>query len=138
MHRAGWFGFGTDRTTSFPIRVPLGEVKLQSFYAMKYVDNVYVLLDLRFGIVGVTCFVLFFGTCAYYFLRLGTAPSIATGWFCAAMGGAIVATLAALFTVWMPHDIGFVLLWSSGIGTGLWVGRNHDGASIPEVATRKR
>ncbi len=69
MRRAGFLGFGTDRTTGFPVRVPFGPEDKQTLEFLRFVDNAYILMDLRFGILGVLCLVAVLLSADFYFLR---------------------------------------------------------------------
>ncbi len=119
LRQAGLFGYGTERVTGFPIRVPVGPEDAKTLKHIRYIDNDYVLLILRFGYSGVCCFLALTAATVIAFTRLAVQDERGR-MFHAAMAGAIVATMLVLLTVWMPRDFGFVLLWSAGAGAGLW------------------
>lgn len=119
MREAGLLGYGTERVTGKPMRVPVSPEHLSALRRI-WVENGYVMFVLRFGYLGVCCFFLLCLSAVINFARLGwqaQRPGVA---FYAAMTGAIVATMCVLMTVWMPYDFGFVLLWTAGAGAGLW------------------
>lgn len=119
MERAGWIGFGTDRTTGFPVRVPFGPEDTQTLRYLQFIDNAYILFDLRLGRLGVFAFVCMIAASAVYLVRLGR-PGHECRLFCLSLAAVMTAVMLELFTVWLPHDFGFVLFWSTGIGAGLW------------------
>ncbi|HEY5315690.1 MAG TPA: O-antigen ligase family protein [Pirellulales bacterium] len=119
MQRAGWIGFGTDRTAGFPIRVPFGPEDTQTLKYLQFIDNEYILLDLRLGRLGVIGFVCLIAAPAIYLLLLGR-PGHECRLFCLGLAAVMMSVMLELFTVWLPHDFGFVLFWSCGVGAGLW------------------
>jgi hypothetical protein len=119
MGRAGLLGFGTECTTGFPVRVPFGPEDKQTLEMLRYVDNEYILLDLRFGILGVAGLLALLLSAATNFLRLSLATANDCRLLCAGMTSAICAVTLALLTVWLPHDFGALLLWTAGVGSGL-------------------
>lgn len=117
--RAGPFGFGTEAVTGFPVNVPLGAVDNQTKRYLRFVDNAYLLLVLRFGYVGLICFTAFGVAAAGTFIWMARDPAVQGQAFFAAAAGALTAVLLMLLTVWMPQDFGFCLLWTAGIASGL-------------------
>jgi len=128
MRRAGLFGFGTERTSTFPPQVPMGPQDPNTMRRIWTVDNTYVLLILRFGYLGVGSFVLLGLTAIRTYATLGHRLRLPHSIFAGAMAGSIVSTLLILCTVWMPHDFGFFLVWTYGIASGL-----HDQGSQQET-----
>ncbi|MEO8498789.1 MAG: O-antigen ligase family protein, partial [Planctomycetota bacterium] len=47
LKQAGLFGYGTERVTGFPIRVPVGPEEAKTLKFVRFIDNEYVLLILR-------------------------------------------------------------------------------------------
>jgi hypothetical protein len=131
--KAGPFGYGSQATTGFPLRIPGMEGSFKSANLFEMVDNAYILITLRFGWVGCGCLVILFLT------------SIATGWslyvkrpdqlFPGAVACMLVVVACfSLFLVFLSYDFGFVILWTMGILSGLAssglqersdVGRSH-------------
>jgi hypothetical protein len=114
LRRAGWLGFGTDRTTGFPPRVPFGAQHAKTLKQMFAVDDAYVLVTLRFGYLGVLVFALLGIAAAVRYARLALQPRIQGAVFFAGMAGGVLGTMLLLVTVWMPHDFGFWYLWTVG------------------------
>ncbi len=130
LKRSGALGFGTKAVTGFPINVPLGPADARTLRKVKYIDNEYVLLTLRFGYLGSICF-LFSGVLALIQLAhvrdKGLFNSLV--WFCSFQFGFILSAMVLLLTVWMPHEIGFLLVFCWGASSGLWVAQRkgwHD------------
>lgn len=119
MRRAGWLGFGTDRTTGFPPRVPIGQQHVETLKRIWTLDNTYILVVLRFGYLGLACFVLMGMTAIVEYVLLGWRPQVPGAVFFASMAGTLMATMLILLTVYMPHDFGFWYLWSVGTASGL-------------------
>lgn len=125
--RSGLLGYGTQATTGFPVRVPLGPRDLETLQRVRYVDNSYALLMLRFGYLGVAAFI------ASCLLGVGQVAWLSeyyrdeeTGALALALACTITASLVVMFTVWMPPDFSFPLLWTLGITSGLTVA-HHSG-----------
>jgi hypothetical protein len=131
MARAGWLGFGTNRTTGFPPLVPFGANDVATLKRFEFVDNAYILIDLRFGLLGVLCLVALVSSSGVYFLRLSRLPASSISLFCAAMASTFAAFALLLFTVWLPHDFGFLFLWTAGISSGLWASSRRTTALRP-------
>jgi hypothetical protein len=123
MRRAGWLGFGTEPTTGFPVRVPVGPQHAETQEKIRWLDNAFILITLRFGYLGVALFALWgvsaMATLIMHAQRQMRCGSRNDGILFGAMGGAIAGTLVLLFAVWMPHDFGFWYLWCLGAASGL-------------------
>lgn len=119
MRKAGWLGWGTRRTTGFPVDVPVGLKYVENRERVPWIDNEYILMVLRFGYLGCLFLVLTGAAFVLNFYRLAREPGAQGAMFFGAMGGAVLATLLLLFTVWMPYDFGFLLLWCGGASSGL-------------------
>ncbi|HEX4131143.1 MAG TPA: hypothetical protein VHZ24_13975 [Pirellulales bacterium] len=121
MAKAGWLGFGTDLTSTFPLKIGVGDKSSAPSSILKFVDNAFILLQLRFGYLGVACFCLFLASTAWYMGRAATRFAGPDGLFCGLLCGVIVGVAVALLTVWLPQDFGFWLICTAGIATGLEV-----------------
>ncbi|MEM8733114.1 MAG: O-antigen ligase family protein, partial [Planctomycetota bacterium] len=122
LKRSGLLGFGSDAVAGFPINVPVGEMEAKTLKAVKYIDNTYILLTLRFGYLGVASFLLAFVCCLgqLFFIAVrysGQSP----GTLSCCLGGVLFAALLVQATVWLPPDIGFPLLFTMGVSSGLVV-----------------
>lgn len=126
MRRAGLLGFGTERTTGFPVNVPVGQQHVQTLKRLPWIDNVYILLTLRFGYLGVFAFT-FMGVTAIFACGMLINRDIARGSiFYSATAGSLCAMMLLLLTVWMPHDFGFWYLWTIGAASGLYRSASTD------------
>ena len=119
IRRAGWLGFGTARTTGFPVRVPVGHQHTETVKRLPWIDNAYILLILRFGYLGCAVFTMLGIASVVAYVGMINRPFARGIIFCAAAGGGLVASGLLLTTVWMPHDFGFWLLWMIGTSSGL-------------------
>ncbi len=119
MQRASWLGFGTERTSGFPVRVPFGPEDQQTLKSLRYVDNAYILMDLRFGLLGVLCLLALLASVIADFLIAWRDPANSGELLCAGLASGVFALMLALLTVWLPHDFCALFLWTAGVGSGL-------------------
>lgn len=118
--RSGLLGFGTAATAGFPLNIPVGPMEAKTLRRVWTVENTYALMMLRFGYLGAGCFLALGIISLLQFLRIADFYKCTTlQWFCAAMGATTFAVMIAQTTVWMPHEIGFPLIWTFGISAGL-------------------
>lgn len=125
LRRAGWLGFGTERVTGFPIRVPTGLQDAEALKKLRAIDNVYILLALRFGYAAPLLFAAMGIWATVVYVRLGLSDRRGLAFY-ASMGATVAATLLVIITVWMPHDYGFVLIMNIGMAAGLESRRRID------------
>jgi hypothetical protein len=121
LAQTGPLGFGTERVTGFPVDIPLKPENREALELMPTIENAYLLTTLRLGWLGLIAFAaatLFFA--AAPIAPLAGEKSAAEFMFLASMIGVMVAMLLVLQTVWMPHDFGFVYLWTGGILSSLF------------------
>lgn len=120
--RAGLLGFGTEAVTGFPIHVPVGPQEVETLHKLRMIDNTYLLITLRFGYLGLFCFASA-AILAIWQLSVVSVPlrHENIGLLMATLASSLLATLPVLFTVWMPQDYGFILLWSWGASSGMYL-----------------
>lgn len=117
---AGTFGFGTTAVSQFPIKVPVGQVEAEALKKVWTVENTYALVTLRFGYLGVTLLLIAAGLTMWQFFRVSEDHfGSSIQWAAASLGAATGAVILIQNTVWMPHEIGFPLIWSFGLSAGL-------------------
>ena len=116
LRHAGLTGYGTELTNTFPPNIPYLQASRHSVERLKYVDNAYVLLTLRFGFLGLGAFMLLLlsgiytaGCLVKRFSEYQLFP---------AMCGSLTGFAVVLMTVWLNYDFGYVLLWTLGILAG--------------------
>jgi hypothetical protein len=136
IRSAGFLGYGTDRVTGKPMRVPVSAEHVDALRVV-WVENGYVLYVLRFGYLGVLFFVCLNVAAATNFVRLGWNAARPGSAFYAGMAGAIVATMLVLMTVWMPRDFGFLLVWTAGASAGLWACRGSERQRTNATSARR-
>jgi hypothetical protein len=112
-------GRRTDRATGFPVQAPFSPENTQTLHYLQFIDNEYIVLDLRLGRLGVCAFVSRIAASAVYKFLLGR-PGHECRLFCLSLAAVMMAVMLELFTVWLPHDFGFLRFGSTGIGAGLW------------------
>ena len=116
--KAGPFGYGTQATTGFPLRIPGMEGTFKSANLPEMVDNGYILLTLRFGWVGCACLVILFLTAISTGLSLHFEHSdhLFPGVVACLL---VVVAGFSLLLVFMSYDFGLPLLWTIGVLSGL-------------------
>ncbi len=126
LFRSGLLGYGTDAVTGFPIKVPVGPQDLETLRRIRYIDNEYVLLTLRFGYLGVLAFLAAGIAACWKLVRLyDDFAEENLGLMLCYVAAVLMSTLVVILTVWMPHDYGFFLLWTMGAASGLVVAESY-------------
>lgn len=118
LKRAGLVGYGTARVTGFPVRVPTGPQDVQTLEEVRAIDNIYLLLGLRFGYAAPILFAGIGLLATWSFIRMSLDDKKGRVFY-AAMAASLFATMLVLLTVWMPHDFGFVIIMYAGIAAGV-------------------
>ncbi len=125
MKRSGLLGYGTEAVTGFPVRVPLGPQEVETMKRIRFVDNTYVLMTLRFGYSGVFFFTAALIAATWQFLYVcSRMPTETPGILAGCLAGSLLGVIPVLFTVWMPPDYGFPLMWTCGVSSGLLLALN--------------
>ena len=125
MKRSGLLGFGTEAVTGFPVRVPLGPQEEETMKRIRFVDNAYILMTLRFGYGGVFFFTAALVAAALQLLYVSSRmPTESPGILAGCLAGSLLGVIPVLFTVWMPPDYGFPLMWTCGVSSGLLLALN--------------
>jgi hypothetical protein len=119
--QAGLLGYGTERTSHFPMDVPIAPENKPALEEMPTIENAYLLLLLRFGWLGLLAFVAVvveFNICAISLAK--SFHRFAAGDYFSISAIALFCVSLLLCTVWMAHDFGFTLLWTGGVLASLW------------------
>ena len=119
MKHAGLLGFGTTLTSTFPVRVPLGDVDPKVMKWAWSIDNSYIIMQLRFGLFGLLAFLALIVSSAANGFRIAKRFPDDVRLLSATLGGAMAAMLPLFAVEWMPQDYGFVVLVSAGVVSGL-------------------
>jgi hypothetical protein len=120
FQRSGLLGFGTTATSGFPLNIPVGPMEAKTLRRAWTVENTYALMMLRFGYVGVGCLLALGVTSLLQLHKITDSyQGKSLQWFCAAIGATTFAVMIGQLTVWMPHEIGFPLIWMFGVSAGL-------------------
>jgi hypothetical protein len=137
MLDAGFIGYGTERTNTFPVRVPTTTVDPKSFATAWSIDNHFIILQLRLGLLGVFCFLLLLVSAGVIALRRAVdfPPDVAL--FSIASGCTLLVLPVVLLVEWMPHDFGFLVLALAGSASGLRPSP-ADGSPDPNVGKARR
>lgn len=118
IKKAGLLGFGTEATTGFPINVPVGPQHVATLKKIRFIDNGFVLMLLRFGWAGLLAFLAVGGLVIAHQSKMAMTPRAQGQFFSAALAGATVALMFVLLTVWLPKEICQVFLWTAGLTAG--------------------
>ncbi len=136
LRRSGWLGFGTQAVSGFPVNVPLGPRDAETMRKVPFIDNAYILMTLRFGWLGALMFV---GNCTVALGQLWYinqhSPSSRCRTWAVALAASLVAMLCLILTVWLPHELGFPLVWMWGASSGLFL-LNRQIATINPPASK--
>ncbi len=116
--KAGLFGYGSEATDGFPLRIQNMESRVKSQHLFHQVDNAYILLTLRLGWLGGGCLVILFLTAiatglSLHFDRPDQMFPGVTGCMLTAIAG------FSLLMVFMSYDFGLPILWTIGVLSGL-------------------
>ncbi len=134
LKRSGLLGFGTQAVTGFPINVPVGPMEAQALKDVKFIDNTYILLTLRFGYLGAGAFILAALISLWQSYYVGNQyPGESPQWHCYCVGSSLFAALLVLGTVWMPYEVGFIVVWTFGTSSGLMLAHKQG-----KIGTRKK
>ncbi|MDB5348561.1 MAG: hypothetical protein JWP89_6938 [Schlesneria sp.] len=131
MRKAALFRFGTEANTGFPVNVPVGQQDLYSIKRIGTVDNAFLVMGLRFGYLGLSCFFVWCAGVVTIWIRISASSSTTPGLkaFSAAMAGVSMTMLATLLTVWMSRDFGFWYIRIAGASSGLNAGLSRGQSS---------
>ncbi len=122
LRRSGIFGFGTQATSGFPVNVPFGPREVATMNRIRFIDNEYILLALRFGILGCSLFICIAASSLTQLYRTyESQPHTRRALYSASLFGSLWGVLSLILTVWMPHEIGFPLIWIAGSSSGLYL-----------------
>ena len=118
MKRAGLLGFGTEATTGFPLNVPVGPQHIGTLKKIRFIDNAFVLILLRFGWLGLAAFTAVGVLVVVNQAKMAVAPRAQGRLFAATLAGATAALMLILMTVWLPKDFCVLFLWTAGATAG--------------------
>ena len=114
---AGPFGYGTEAVSTFPVNVPRLPQQAKTIRSLRWIDNAYILIGLRFGWLGIIVLVVFFATNFVTGCRLmQDRVWRAMGLWSASM---MLACALVLLSVYLDYDFGFIVLWMSGCLGGI-------------------
>lgn len=120
LKRSGFLGYGTEATTGFPLRVPLDGQEFETLRRVRYVDNSYALIMLRFGYLGVFFYAAAGALAVWQAFHFSAAyAGEASGTFALFIGASLTGGLATILTVWLAPDFGFAVIWTMGITSGM-------------------
>jgi hypothetical protein len=121
LTRAGLLGFGSESVSTFPVNVPIGSEEADAARAIWSLDNTYLLMTLRFGYLGLLCFVAIIVAALWQLLAVYDAePNRTRSQFAATLAAGTFAVAWLIFGVWTPADFGFAWLWGIGAASGLY------------------
>lgn len=118
IKQAGLLGFGTERTSTFPVNVPLGIDARTAVKEFWTIDCEYLLLLLRFGWLGVIAFILIGVFSIRNILLQSQFVPFADKLFPFAVAATLIAVLLTMIVEWMPHDYGYLYIWLCGAANG--------------------
>jgi O-Antigen ligase len=144
LSRSGFFGFGTEAVTGFPVRVPMGPQEVDTLRTIRFIDNSYILITLRFGYLGLLFFMIAIVAAVYQFFQVSLNHSNSRQQvytfiqvLAACLGSCCGVTAVILLTVFMPPEHGFVMLWTMGASSGLLLA-DRDGNLVSQRKSRRK
>lgn len=119
IDRAGLLGFGSGRTSSFPVNVPMGPDAATTTSKLWTIDVEYLLILLRFGWLGLAAFAMICVTSIWHIARQLQFCEANQRIVPSAIAATLLATTLSFFVEWMPADYGFLFLWLCGAANGI-------------------
>lgn len=127
MWEGGFLGFGTERTDRFPVDVPVGTRDELSRTSLRFVDNQYILITLRFGWLGCLVFVALLTTAiripSLHLEKHGCETCFPV--MHSIISDSVISVSFALLSVWLAFDFGQLLLFCLGIQSNTSLGRER-------------
>ncbi|TWT52128.1 O-antigen ligase family protein [Allorhodopirellula solitaria] len=121
--RGGLMGYGTAATTGFPPNVPGLPTDPEVRHRLRVVDNSFINVGLRLGIVGLTLFVGVIGTAIATLITMRRNASTTFypvgDYTIDAMASCLFAMSTLLATVFLAYDFAFWMLFQIGVVGGL-------------------
>ncbi|MEL6104513.1 MAG: O-antigen ligase family protein [Planctomycetota bacterium] len=123
--RGGVFGYGTENVSSFPPNIPGLPTEASSRERLGIVDNSFILVGLRFGLVGMGILIALFVAAIVGCLSLNRVASTyfypVGSQFVVAMAATLFAVGVEITTVFFSYDFAFWILFLFGIVSGMQV-----------------
>lgn len=121
--QGGPLGYGTEAVSSFPPNIAGVPTEPRARRALGIVDNSYVLLGLRFGLLGLFFLVMMLAAAVCTAFSLARRQSLVTypsgPVFLVAMASILTGICVEILTVFSSYDFFFWILFSCGIVSGL-------------------
>jgi len=121
--RGGIFGYGTDAVSSFPPNIPGIPASARAAEILGVVDNSYLLVGLRFGLVGLVMFItVLIGAILTAYFRRRSAGLIFYPYgsaFLTALMGVLIGVGFEITTVFFSYEFGYWILFTCGVSAGL-------------------
>ncbi|WP_010583516.1 O-antigen ligase family protein [Schlesneria paludicola] len=118
ISQVGLLGYGTARTSTFPVNVPFGPEAKLTVMTFWSIDCQYLLFLLRFGWLGLAGFCAVIITSIWHLSRQVRLVIHAERVLPMAIIAALASTAIILVVEWMPHDYGYLFLWLCGAANG--------------------
>jgi len=117
--RAGFLGYGSARTSSFPVNVPLGPDALQTKSYFWSIDNEFLLILLRCGWLGIFTFIAISASSVWHILQQSSFLAASDRLIPLAIAASLIAVNMSFVVEWMPGDYGFPFMWLCGAANGI-------------------
>ena len=119
VSQVGFLGYGTERTATFPVNVPYGPEARATVTTFWSIDCQYLLFLLRFGWLGLAGFCGIYITSIWHLSRQSALVLNTERVLPLAIIAALASTAIVFIVEWMPHDYGYLFLWTCGAANGL-------------------
>lgn len=113
------------------------KVRKTNYVQLDTVDNAYLLYAIRFGFLGLGCFVALNLAGAYQFVKLAIEPKAEGVVWLAAMAGAVCGMMFILVTVFLPPDFAVIYLFMIGSSAGLLAEKENPLVHLAEKPLEK-
>ncbi len=121
--RGGAVGFGTTAVSSFPPNIPGLPVLARTREVLGIVDNSFILIGLRFGLVGLGLLLMLLAATivkAYVLARQLSLVTYPNGpGFLVALGSILVGVSVVILSVFSSYEFFFWILFTCGVVSGL-------------------
>ncbi|MEO1525173.1 MAG: O-antigen ligase family protein [Planctomycetota bacterium] len=123
--RGGVFGYGTEAVSSFPPNIPGLPTEASSRERLGIVDNSFILVGLRFGLIGLGLLIALFLSAVVGCLSLNRVASTfffpVGSQFVVALAAVLLALAIEVTTVFWSYDFAFWILFLFGVVSGMQV-----------------
>jgi O-antigen ligase len=113
-----------------------GEFDVEAINRLFAIDNQYLLFLLRFGWLGLLSWVAVLTLTINQLWHLSSQRMFRSSGLMPLLCAAIIGVVFIQFTVWMPQDYGFVLIWTCGLIAGIASANKFESLQVESRSSR--